>query len=121
MDVARQNAGGIVALGLLGIAWVLTLAGIYTVEGYAVLAAGQFASGVLAAGTFSLGVLSAGIFSAGPCRRAFFLLGFFDRKLRCWPLRIRDPRRRILQIGKASASGLDPEAVHILHAASDTG
>lgn len=45
-----QNAGGILALGLLEIALVLMLAGIETVAGYEVLFAGQSPSGFLVAG-----------------------------------------------------------------------
>lgn len=78
MEVDWQNTAGLVALGLLGIALVLTLAGIETVAGYEVLSAGQSAFGFLAAGNFSLGVLSAGIFSVGIFSAGVFSVGIFS-------------------------------------------
>jgi hypothetical protein len=78
MNVDWQDTGGIVALGFLAIALVLTAAGIETIAGYEVLAAGQSAFGFLAAGNFSLGVLSAGIFSVGIFSAGVFSVGIFS-------------------------------------------
>ena len=78
MEIDWQDSGGIVALGLLGIALVLTLLGIETVSGYEVLSAGESAFGFLAAGDFSLGVLSAGIFSVGIFSARVFSVGIFS-------------------------------------------
>lgn len=78
MSIDWQESGGLVALGLLGVALALTLAGIESIAGYEVLAAGQSAFGFLAAGNFSLGVLSAGIFSVGVFSAGVFSVGIFS-------------------------------------------
>lgn len=78
MERDRQDTPGLVAIGLLLIALVLTVGGIETVAGYEVLAAGQTAFGFLAAGNFSLGVLSAGIFSVGVFSVGIFTVGIFS-------------------------------------------
>ena len=78
MTLNWQDSGGIFALGLLGIALVLTLAGVETVAGYDVLSAGQTALGFLAAGNFSLGVFSAGMFSVGVFSVGVFSVGIFS-------------------------------------------
>lgn len=76
-DSSMQETGGIVALGLLGIALGLTLAGVETLAGFDVLAAGESAIGFLAAGDFSVGVLSAGMFSVGLFSAGIFSVGVF--------------------------------------------
>lgn len=78
MEMDWEDSGGLVALALLGIVLVLTLAGVETVAGYEVLDAGQTAFGFLAAGNFSLGVLSAGIFSVGVFSVGVFSVGVFS-------------------------------------------
>jgi quaternary ammonium compound-resistance protein SugE len=78
MSIDWQDTGGLLALGLLVIALALTLAGIESIAGYEVLAAGQSAFGFLAAGNFSLGILSAGIFSVGVFSVGVFSVGIFS-------------------------------------------
>lgn len=57
---------------------VLSIAGIETVAGFDVLAAGQFADGYAAAENFSVGILSAEIFSAGIFAAGIFSIGIFS-------------------------------------------
>ena len=73
-----EDLTGVVVLGLLFGAAALTVAGIETLAGYDVIAAGQTAFGYLAAGNFSVGVLSAGIFSVGVFGAGIFSVGIFS-------------------------------------------
>jgi hypothetical protein len=77
MNTQWEDLTGVVVVGLLAGALLLVLAGIETVAGYEVLAAGESAFGYLAAGNFSVGVLSAGIFSVGIFAAGIFSVGIF--------------------------------------------
>ena len=77
MPVDWEDWTGIVVLVLLLGALFLSLAGIETVAGFEVLAAGRSAVGYLAAGNFSVGILSAGIFSVGVFAAGVFSVGIF--------------------------------------------
>jgi hypothetical protein len=77
MNVAWEDAAGGVVVGLLVVALALVLAGVETVAGFDVLAAGESATGYLAAGEFSVGVLSAGTFSVGVFAAGIFSVGVF--------------------------------------------
>lgn len=78
MDTDFETGTGIVVIALLGIALLLTLAGVETVVGFDVLAAGESAIGYLAAGNFSVGILSTGIFSVGLFAAGIFSVGVFS-------------------------------------------
>ena len=77
MDVKLEDTTGVAVIVLLLAALGLTLAGVETLAGYDVLAAGQTALGYLAAGNFSVGVLSGGIFSVGLFSAGIFSVGVF--------------------------------------------
>ncbi|MEF8883769.1 MAG: hypothetical protein V5A44_01420 [Haloarculaceae archaeon] len=78
MDFDTEEVTGLVVFGLLALALALRLAGVETLGGYDVLAAGETATGYLAAGNFSLGVLSTGIFSVGVFAAGIFSVGIFS-------------------------------------------
>ncbi len=68
----------VVTIGLLGIIFVLSLAGIESLEGFPVLDSGDFSLGVLAAGNFSVGVFAVGTFAVGIFAAGIFSLGIFS-------------------------------------------
>lgn len=93
MGFEWEDAAGIVVVGLLIIAWGVTIASIGTIVGFDVLATGESTVGYLAAGNFSVGVLSTGIFSVGILAAGIFAIGNFRSaylhseamRLNCWP------------------------------------
>jgi len=77
MDFEWTDTAGAVVIGLLLVALALTAAGVESVAGFDVLAAGDTALGYLAAGNFSVGVVSAGLFSVGLFAAGIFSVGVF--------------------------------------------
>jgi len=77
MKMQLEDSIGAAVAVLLLVALGLTVAGVESVVGYDVLAAGQTALGYLAAGNFSVGVLSGGIFSVGLFSAGIFSVGVF--------------------------------------------
>ena len=78
MEIDQEDLTGAVVLVLLAVALGLVVAGVETVAGFDVLAAGESAVGYLAAGNFSVGVLSTGIFSVGIFAAGIFSVGVFS-------------------------------------------
>ena len=77
MNIDQEDLTGAVVLVLLAAALGLVVAGVETVAGFDVLAAGQSAVGFLAAGNFSVGVLSTGIFSIGIFSFGIYAAGLY--------------------------------------------